>query len=83
MKNFRVEVTHYVDVSIDEKKFTEKFLKEFREHFYNFQTVEDHVAHLAWMEVQDMLPGDFIEGYGSKKEMGIDIHIVDSDSEVQ
>jgi hypothetical protein len=73
-----------VIVTVDEKKFDEKFLKEYRETFYDFETIEDHCKHLAGLYVRGMI-GDrdaFIEGYGDPREMGIKFEVIAHGSEV-
>jgi len=68
----RVVVTQEVTVEIDRKKFNAAFLKEFRESFYNFQTVEEHIRHLAQLYCRGLADnGAFIEGYGKTADMGI------------
>jgi hypothetical protein len=69
-----VVVTTEVDVSIDESKFTEEWMAEFRQHFYSFTTVQDHIEHLAQLYARGVIDGfenEFVEGYGPLKEMGI------------
>jgi hypothetical protein len=69
-----VEVTQVISVEIDESKFDETFLKEFREFFYPFHEVEDHYHHLAQLYARGIVgsrKNDFIEGYGPAPEMGI------------
>lgn len=69
-----VTVSQQVEVEIDETKFTPEFLAEFRSSFYQFDTVDEHVGHLAQLYARGLIAdfGDpFIEGYGHQSEMGI------------
>jgi len=85
----RIKVTtvHYVNVEIDESKFTDEFMQEFRSDFYNFWTIGDHVKHIARLYanggVSEFDKQHFIEGYGAQCEMGISVSTdtVDSYSE--
>ncbi len=73
MKTFTVEVTQVVTVELDETKFDEAFMQEFRESFYGFHTIERHAEHIAQLEARGLI-GDwkpFIEGYGPAEDMGI------------
>lgn len=73
MKTYTVEVTQTVTVTLDETKFDEPFMEEFRRHFYGFDTIEEHVEHLAQLEARGLV-GDykpFVEGYGRLDEMGV------------
>lgn len=73
MKTFTVEVTQTVTVTLDETKFDETFMKEFRESFYQFDTLEEHAEHLAQLEARGLVDDyePFIEGYGPAEDMGI------------
>lgn len=73
MKTFTVEVTQIVTVELDETKFDEAFMREFRESFYNFRTLGQHAEHIAQLEARGLITGwpVFIEGYGPTAEMGI------------
>ena len=68
----KVQVTSTVEVTIDELKFDAAFMQEFRESFYNFTTLDDHIEHLGQMYARGLYEnGDFIEGYGRTQDMGI------------
>lgn len=73
MKTFTVEVTQVVTVELDETKFDEAFLAEFRKHFYRFDDIEAHAEHIAQLEARGMIDDwkPFIEGYGPAEDMGI------------
>lgn len=79
-----VIVTMYVDVEVDETKFTEEFMQEFREAFYDFHTVDDHIEHLATLFARGLVyNGSFIEGYGETEDMGIKFKMIDIDREIE
>ncbi len=80
MKTFEIEVTQHVRVTLDETKFDEVFMQEFRDGFYPFDTLEDHASHIAQLHARGivgMFPkNEFIEGYGPRNEMGIGAEII-------
>lgn len=76
MAKFKTLLTFEVEVELDEAKFDEAFLAEFRESFYPFFDVERHVEHIAQLEARGLLD-DFTEGYGPIKDMGIKACTVD------
>jgi hypothetical protein len=84
VKTFTVEVTQIITVTLDESKFDDTFMEEFRESFYQFDTLEEHAEHLAQLEarglVNDYKP--FIEGYGPAEEMGIKLKAGPAHTEV-
>lgn len=65
-----IEVTFYVNVEVDENKFTPEFMDEYRENFYQFNDIDDHMKHIAQLEARDLLMR-FTEGYGPISEFGI------------
>lgn len=68
----RVTVTQEVTVEIDRKKFNASFMKEFCESFYHFNTLDEHIQHLAQLYCRGLADnGSFIEGYGKAVDMGI------------
>jgi hypothetical protein len=78
-----VTVTQIVLVTIDESKFDATFMAEFRASFYPFTTVNEHLEHLGQLFARGLADnGDFIEGYGPAKDMGIRFKIVDDSSEI-
>lgn len=81
----KVQVTQWVEVTLDESKFDEKFMSEFREYFYPFATIEDHYQHLAQMGARGLYDSysPFIEGYGPPKDMGIKIHVCSNETETE
>lgn len=83
-----VTVTFTVKVTLDETKFTEQFMQEFRDDFYDFQSIDDHAMHLAQLAargVKDLCefsPNEFVEGYGMISEMGILAEVTGQEEEV-
>lgn len=75
MKTYRVEITQTIEVTLDEAKFDEAFMAEFRESFFDFDTLEEHAEHIAQLYArglwEDSLGNRFIEGYGEAPDMGI------------
>lgn len=84
-----VAVTQYVTVTIDESKFTPEFMEEFRGDFYPFDSINDHIEHLAQLTARCIIsqtkhyPDEFIEGYGTAEDMGIETSINDRDNEIE
>ncbi len=68
-----VEVTQTIEVEVDEKKFTPNFMSDFKKHFYDFDSVDDHIKHIAQMEARGLIQREdqFVEGYGNLDDMGI------------
>lgn len=75
VRTMMVEVRRYIDVTVDESKFTNKFLAEFRKDFFPFYSLDDHVKHLAQLyaigAIGEYPPDQFVEGYGPLDQMGI------------
>lgn len=72
----RVKPTHVVSVAVqvtvNRRMFTKKFLADFRKQFYNFQDIDEHLRHLAWLYARGLADNhSFIEGYGQASEVGI------------
>lgn len=65
MKKFEVKVIveKTFTIEIDETKYDEKWMGEFREVFYPFDSLEDHAEFLAKFQFEGA-EDDFIEGYG-------------------
>ena len=79
----RVEVLIDVDVIIDESKFTQTFMAEFRGGHYNFHTVDQHICHLAQLYARGLADNNqSIEGYGPAKDMGIVFETIGQDEEI-
>lgn len=66
-RKFLVEVTHHVDVTLDDSMFTDECVEEFRDYSYSFADIKDHVEHLAFSKVQDLIyiedDKECVEGY--------------------
>ena len=68
-RTFEAEVTR-VDrytIEIDESVMNEEWMEEFRNVFYNFDDIEEHVDHIAQYRARfnnDSFYGGSIEGYG-------------------
>jgi hypothetical protein len=83
---YLVRVTQFVRVKLDESKFDAEFMREFRESFYQFRSIEEHARHLAQLEargVYSIMPRTFIEGYGRADEMGISVEVEDFETEIE
>ncbi|TWB61655.1 hypothetical protein FBZ98_1011000 [Rhizobium sp. ERR 922] len=82
MSKHKAIVSIEVEVEIDDSKFDEAFMAEFRDSFYPFYDIEDHIKHIAQLEARGLLD-DFTEGYGPIKDMGIKACADDWEVEVQ
>jgi len=81
----QIEVTQIIEVEVDESKFDEQFLREFRESFYSFDTLDEHIEHLGQLYARGIFSGlgnPFIEGYGPADEMGIKFREIDQEQRV-
>lgn len=84
-KRAAVSVVQTLTIEIDESKFDETFMEEFRASFFPFFTIEDHLEHIAQLQARGVIDlewnkNEFIEGYGPATEMGIrlvsyDLHV--------
>lgn len=84
MSKHVVRVTQWIEVEMDEAKFDAAFMEEFTSHFYPYDTIPEHAQHLAQMFARGVADnGDFIEGYGPAKEMGIAFRHVDGEKEYE
>lgn len=71
-----VIVTQYVEVTLDESKFTPEFMEEFREYMYDFESVEEHREHLAQMYACGLCDSySYVEGYGNLEDMGVEFRL--------
>lgn len=71
-KSSSVQVTQIVKVTVDEAKFTDGFMRSFRETMYPFETVDEHIEHLGQLYARGLSDEySFIEGYGPASKMGI------------
>lgn len=81
MKRHILVETH-VTISVDETKFTDEFMKEFREDFYDFSTIDQHIKHLAWLYATGKITGyfdEFVEGYGKLSDFGVEFEPIEWD----
>lgn len=64
MKKFRVTVIREdeYEVEFDENIFDKDFMEHFKEYFYDFDSLEEHAAHIAQFRAR--FGERFIEGYG-------------------
>ena len=51
----RVVVATEVSVTVDETKFTDEFMDEFRASFYRFFDIDDHIKHLAQLVARGII----------------------------
>lgn len=81
-----VHVTISVPVTVDETKFTEGFLAEYRESFYPWMSIDDHLKHLAQMYARELISGydpeEFVEGYGPLSEFGVTFGRTQQETEI-
>ena len=78
-----VVVTMTVSVEVDESKFTDEYMRIFREVFYDFDTIDDHIMHLAQLEARGLLDDENQEGYGKLSSMGIKVRVEDRMEEIE
>ena len=71
-----VMVSMEVEVTVDETTFTPEFMAEFEARFFPFDTIEDHICHIAQLEARGVLCRDFTEGYGPLARMGIEAELI-------
>lgn len=77
-----VEVTSTVTVTINPAQFTAEFMAEFRDLFYAFDDIDDHIKHLAQLAARELLHGNSAEGYGPLDEMEIQASVLDRSTEI-
>lgn len=86
-KKFTVEVQQIVEVELDETKFDEGFMQEFRDSFYNFDTLAEHAEHIAQLQARGLADlefgSQFVEGYGPSSDMGIRARTIDWQTELR
>jgi hypothetical protein len=81
MRTFHIEVSQLVEVRLDETKFTDAFMAEFRAGFFPIEDLEGHAEHIAQLQARgvieiDTFSSEFIEGYGLANEMGIAAKVI-------
>lgn len=79
-----VAVTQFVLVTVDADAFTPEFMEDFPRHFYPFDTLDEHIEHIAQLAARGLIDGTnpFIEGYGRAEEMGIRVDTESLDGRV-
>ncbi|MFL1672614.1 hypothetical protein [Paenibacillus dendritiformis] len=68
MKKFKVEVitTNIYEIELDENVFNKEWVTNFKEDFYDIDTLEEHALNLAIQRSKQVCRNDsFIEGYGT------------------
>jgi len=84
-RTITVHVSQLVQVELDASKFDEAFMQEFRESFFNFDTIEEHAEHIAQLQARGVIDiegvPEFVEGYGPSDEMGIKARVIDTEVE--
>jgi hypothetical protein len=79
----QVKVETVVEVTVDDDKFTDAFMKEFQEYITSFVTLDDHILYLGWAFVSgSCTQNDMVEGYGELSAMGIKFNIIDTYTEI-
>jgi hypothetical protein len=80
-----VEVRQQIKVTVDESRFTPEFLAAFKRAFFDAETVEDHIKHIAESYARGIVTfkGDFLEGYGKMDDFGISCKREDVECEVE
>ena len=72
-----VSIEMSVEVHYNPEKFTDEFMEDFRKTMFPFQTLDDHLKHLAAMYTTGNIVNGKLEGYGDLYEdMGI--HFVET-----
>ncbi|WP_057465582.1 hypothetical protein [Pseudovibrio sp. POLY-S9] len=74
MARYRVEMKSTVLMDIDESKFTDEFMEQYRQLIDpGFSEVRDHADLLAYLNLREIAEnGSFIEGYGDLKQQGVE-----------
>jgi hypothetical protein len=77
-----VQVTFDISVTVDKSKFTQEFIDNFAKYFFELESIDQHIEHIAELAAKDRLD-EFTEGYGQIKDMGISARINDIVAEVE
>lgn len=78
----KASITQFVDVEVDETKFTPEFMEEFKRDFYPFDTIEAHMLHIAQLEARGLLR-PLTEGYGDIDEFGIKATVTGGEDSIE
>lgn len=97
MRKFEVTVTREdkYTIEIDESKFDDQWIEEWKKVYYDFHSLEEHAEHIA--QYRARFQQEFIEGYGAPLvngkeptfsdvkniEKGINIKIVSEDEDIE
>lgn len=78
-------VTQTIEVAVDESKFTAEFMDQYRKDFYYFESIDDHIKHLAQMYARGIVHEftKFIEGYGNPQDMAIRFTALECQTEIE
>ena len=84
-----VTVTHAVEIDVEEDQFTPDFMQRFSQLLYPFDTIDDHMCHLAILATTGVVepldhyrPGDArAEGYGDLYRFVNQIKVLESSAE--
>ena len=90
-RKFNVDVIHSVEVVIDDEFINDEFIEEYRKHFSDLDSIEEHAEHIAQMKTrqtfsyvrtnQSYIPKEFYEGYGILSDIGCDVTEISVDPE--
>ena len=78
-----VEIRQTIQVTVDESKFTPEFMQSFRDSFFDFDSIEEHIEHLGRLHAGNFIDvSSFVEGYGYIREFGVNFEVVDYIAEI-
>ena len=86
-----VTVTQSVVIDVKPEAFTPEFMSEFAETMYPFDTLDQHIEHLAQLAARGILAAlpfydgrpDWIEGYGPAHEFLNSIGFADTETVIE
>lgn len=84
MKRYRFEVSTYVEVEIDEEKFTPEVMQGFNGLIYELQDQKAHASDIAAQLVRQGREDSFrwfLEGYGDLETVGVSASVIDAEVE--
>lgn len=79
--NRQVQVTFFVDVCIDDNKFTQQVMDDFSEVIFKINDLNGHAQHIAKLCAQGET-NFFVEGYGELSEVGVTAEIGDVETQI-
>lgn len=82
-----VEIKHTVEIEVDESKFTEKFMEEYRQYICQLYTVEEHMENLVSYYCYPNFPyefdkSEFVEGYGKLYDLGVKFVLLNTETDI-